>query len=66
MAFHEVYNVSPNSTTYRIKGFFNGVWGIAPPLISLLLLTVVYVADLTPCWCSSIPSALVQNVLKML
>lgn len=50
----------------ELRDFLMESGELLPPLISLLLLTVVYVADLTPCWCSSIPSALVQNVLKML
>lgn len=58
---HKAYKCSPDSQTHKIKRFFKGVWILKseflPLVISLLLLTVV-------CWCSSLPSAAVQNVFN--
>uniref|UniRef100_A0A671V4P4 Syntaxin-1A n=1 Tax=Sparus aurata TaxID=8175 RepID=A0A671V4P4_SPAAU len=46
-AFHNVYEVSPNTGSLKIERFFKGVWGLSPKVVAFLCYCLLYLLKLT-------------------
>ena len=59
-ALNNIHEVPSNTTTLTIEWFFKGVWWISGDCSWFSCF------DLKICWCSGLPSALKQNILKLM